>query len=385
MKIIVDENIPFGKEAFSTFGPVTVMPGRHITSESLGDATVLIVRSVTPVNHDLLKESAIQFVGTATAGVDHIDLAYLSEQKIGFADAAGSNANSVAEYVLTALVMVAERLNVSLEGKSLGIIGVGRIGSLVAKKAQALGMRTILNDPPLARETREPCYRPLEEVLQADFVTLHVPLIQEGVDKTFYLIGEKQLAQMAPSSVLVNTSRGEVVNNLILLTYLEDQKLAGAVLDVWEGEPSVNWELAKQVTIATPHIAGYSFDGKVSGTLMIYKAACNYFGVTPVWEPPNHESRPSDLAPAIDAKGQNLQSLVLELVSCLYELQGDDARFRSLLALPFPDRPSGFDNLRKHYPIRREFFASSVGLQHASPTIISQLNALGFSVYPVEK
>ena len=385
MKIVIDENIPFGEEAFSHLGEVTVLPGRQINSESLRDATALIVRSVTPVNTELLAGTDIRFVGTATSGIDHINQAYLTQRNIGFADAAGSNANSVAEYVLTALVTVASRFKISLGGKSLGIVGVGRIGRLVAKKAQALGMTVILHDPPLARETGDTCYQSLDEVLQADCVTLHVPLIKEGIDTTIHLIGEEQLAHMSPSSVLINTSRGEVVDNFALLHAIENKHLQGAVLDVWEGEPSINWELANRVTIATPHIAGYSFDGKVNGTIMIYQAACRYFGVAPIWQAPVDYSQPSDSVNSIDAHDQELQALVFQLATRFYDLQGDDARMRSLFTLPSSERPAGFDQLRKEYPTRREFFTSPVGLQQASPTLVSGLADLGFSIYHVEK
>lgn len=385
MNIVIDENIPFGEEAFSQLGTVTVLPGREINSKSLQNATALIVRSVTPVNKDLLAGTGITFVGTATAGVDHIDMAYLAQQHIGFADAAGSNANSVAEYVLTALTIVAQSNNLSLKGKSLGIIGFGRIGQLVAKNAKVLGMKVILNDPPLARETQEPCYRSLDEALQADFVTLHVPLIKEGVDKTIHLVGEKQLATMPTSSTLINASRGEVVDNLALLQALQTQRLHGAVLDVWEHEPSINWELAHHVSIATPHIAGYSFDGKIKGTTMIYQAACQFFGISPSWEFTENDSQPSEPNYTIEARGHNLEHLLFQIAPRLYDLHGDDARMRSLFTLPTSQRPAGFDQLRKHYPTRREFFTSPLLLPDANPTVISKLALLGFSIYPIEK
>lgn len=385
MNIVVDENIPFGEEAFSNLGTVKVLPGREIHWKDLQDTTALIVRSVTPVDKDLLNGTGIKFVGTATAGVDHIDQAYLTQQHIGFADAAGSNANSVAEYVLTALAIIAQKFNITLKGKSLGIIGVGRIGRLVAKNAKVLGMEVILNDPPLARETQEACYRPLNEALQADFVTLHVPLIKEGADKTVQLIGEKQLAAMASSSVLINAARGEVVDNLALLNALHNQCLRGAVLDVWENEPSINWELADRVTIATPHIAGYSFDGKLKGTTMIYQALCQYFGVTPSWEFKEGKTPTSDPGDVIEAHGHHLEPLLFQLAPRLYDLHRDDARIRSLLTLPPQERSTGFDQLRKNYPIRREFFALPIHLRGTDPAVALDLTNLGFSIHRVEK
>ncbi len=388
MNIVIDENIPFGEEAFSHLGSVKRVPGRQVNSESLRAVEALIVRSVTPVNANLLAETNIRFVGTATSGIDHIDQRYLAQRNIGFADAAGCNANSVAEYVLTAIVAVASRFKIPLAESSIGIIGVGRIGRLVAKKAQALGMTVLLNDPPLARETGDPRYRSLDEALQADFVTLHVPLIHDGPDKTFHLIGENQLARMSSSSVLLNTSRGEVVDSLALLNAIELNRLRGVVLDVWEGEPSINWDLVNRATIATPHIAGYSFDGKVMGTAMIYQAACDYFGVTPVWQVPAMYSQPldcSDREKAIDAHDQDLQVLVHQLSTMRYDLHGDDSRMRAVLPLSSSERPSAFDRLRKMYPTRREFFASPVNLIHASPDLISRLTDLGFSIHQFEK
>ena len=384
MNIVIDENIPFAEEAFSHLGTVRVFSGRHITRESLGNATVLIVRSVTQVNEKLLDGTGIRFVATATAGIDHIDCEYLSQRQIGFAYAAGCNANSVAEYVLTALVTVAARLNFSLEGKSLGIVGVGRIGRLVENIARGLGMEVILNDPPLQRETGNRSYRSLDEVLKADIVTLHVPLIKEGIDTTLHLIGAEELAQLSPSSVLINASRGEVVDNLVLLQCLKNDSLQSVVLDVWEEEPSINWELVNKVVIATPHIAGYSFQGKINGTQMVYRSTCEFLGITPTWDLPPEAIRNTLHSNAIKTAGLKFQSVVHQLSTQLYDLSGDDARLRSLLSEPILDRPSGFDKLRKDYPIRHEFFASSVGLKNASHSLVSKLTRLGFTIYPID-
>ena len=220
MRLVVDEEIPFAGEAFSHLGSVTLLPGRAMTREALRDARALIVRSVTNVDATLLAGTGVQFVGTATTGVEHVDREYLAARNIGFAAALGCNANAVAEYVLTALLVTAHAKRLALDGKTLGIIGAGRIGSLVAAKAPALGMQTLLNDPPLAQTTGDERYRPLSEVLRADFITLHVPLTYDGPDATFYLIGADELAHMTPSAILINTARGEVVDNAALLEAL---------------------------------------------------------------------------------------------------------------------------------------------------------------------
>ena len=295
MQFVVDEEIPFGRDAFSHLGSVTLLPGRAMTREALREAHALIVRSVTKVDATLLADTNVQFVGTATTGVEHIDREYLAARDIGFAAALGCNANAVAEYVLTALLVTAHAKGLVLSGKTLGIIGVGRIGSLVAAKAPALGMQTLLHDPPLARATGDQRYQPLAETLQADFVTLHVPLTLDGPDATFHLIGADELAHMAPSSVLINTARGEVMDNAALLKALTGETLGGAVMDVWEREPSIDWNLLNHVTLGTPHVAGYSSDAKINGTVMLYHACCRFWGIEPVWTPP--PDLPTTLAP----------------------------------------------------------------------------------------
>ena len=381
MQFVVDEEIPLGREAFSHLGSVTLLPGRAMTREALREAHALIVRSVTKVDATLLADTTVQFVGTATTGVEHIDREYLAARDIGFAAALGCNANAVAEYVLTALLVTAHTKGLVLDGKTLGIIGVGRIGSLVAAKAPALGLQTLLHDPPLARATGDRRYRPLSEIFRADFVTLHVPLTLDGPDATFHLIGTDELAHMATSSILINTSRGEVVDNAALLDALTGRTIEGAVMDVWEREPSINWDLLNHVTLGTPHVAGYSSDAKINGTVMMYHACCRFWGMKPAWTPP--PDLPTTLAPgtsphvAFDATGKDFQTLAHEMITTLYDLQGDHARMRDLLAIPEPLRPAAFDQLRKDYPHRREFAVSPISIKGGDRNLFARLQALG--------
>ena len=381
MQFVVDEEIPLGREAFSHLGSVTLLPGRAMTREALREAHALIVRSVTKVEATLLADTTVQFVGTATTGVEHIDREYLAARDIGFAAAPGCNANAVAEYVLTALLVTAHTKGLVLDGKTLGIIGVGRIGSLVAAKAPALGLQTLLHDPPLARATGDRRYRPLSEILRADFVTLHVPLTLDGPDATFHLIGADELAHMATSSILINTARGEVVDNDALLEALTGGTIEGAVMDVWEREPSINWDLLNHVTLGTPHVAGYSSDAKINGTVMLYHACCRFWGMKPAWTPP--PDLPTTLAPAtvphieFDAAGKDFQTLAHEMVTTLYDLPGDHARMRDLLAIPEPLRPAAFDQLRKDYPHRREFAFSPISVKGGDRNLFARLQALG--------
>lgn len=383
MHFVVDDMIPFARDAFSGLGSVTLLPGRAITRETIRDADALIVRSVTTVNAALLDDSPIRFVGTATTGVDHIDQQYLANRNIMFAAALGCNANAVAEYVLTALLAAAHSQGLVLQGTTIGIIGVGRIGSLVARRTQALGMRPILHDPPLARSTGDPRYRPLAEALQADVLTLHVPLTAEGADATLHLIGKDELARMAPSAILLNTSRGAVVDNDALLEALTRRTIGGAVMDVWEGEPSINWNLLRRVTLGTPHIAGHSFDGKVKGTEMIYHACCSFLGIPPRWQPLSNVLPATGIPPgkpfplAYDGPCVDFQTPAHEVATTLYDLYGDHKRMMKLLDLPEAMRAGAFDQLRHDYPKRREFAVSPVVLRHGTREIMDRFNALG--------
>ncbi len=378
MKIVIDENIPFGKDAFGTLAEVVSLPGRAIGPESVRDAVVLVVRSVTKVDAALLQHSAVQFVGTATAGSDHIDRDYLEKKRILFASAEGANANSVAEYVVAALLMRARETGTPLRGLSLGIVGVGHIGTRVAEKAAALGMEIILNDPPLRRKTGQVCYRSLKEVCEADFITLHVPLIQEGPDRTLHLFDEAAIEKLSPETLVVNTSRGEVVDNAAFLRAVIHGRLPAPVFDVWENEPAINWAFLRQSGISTPHIAGYSLDGKIAGTRQIYETLCAALGVLPVWT-----SRASSLpaAPLIQLEAANRDDLDIlsELTAQAYDLAGDVRRFKAVLTLPFEARPAAFDQLRKTYPPRREFQSAQLTVRHATPVLLSQISGLGFN------
>lgn len=378
MHLVVDENIPLAREAFSHLGSVTVLPARDMTQETLRKAQALITRSNIQVNGDLLTNTDVRFVGTATTGVDHVDQTYLADRRIGFAAALGCNAHSVAEYVLTALLMTAHQRGLSLSGQTIGLIGVGRIGSLVAAKVRALGMQPILNDPPLARETGDSRYRPLNEALQADVVTLHVPLTVDGPHPTLQLIGEDELSRMAPSSMLINTARGEVVDTDALRQALTQGAIGGAVLDVWEGEPSIPWDLVGHAMIATPHIAGHSYDGKLNGTVMMYQACCRFFGIEPTWAPPTPALAPKTPL-GFDATGKDLQTLAHEMTTTLYDLAGDHQRMMQVLTLPQAMRPRAFERLRRDYPHRREFACTPISLTGGPSHMLDRLHALGLN------
>jgi len=366
MKIVADENIPFVKECFASIGDVQTLSGRKITPDGIADADILLVRSITPVNEKLLANSKVKFVATATIGFEHIDVDYLKNRGIGFASAPGSNANSVADYIVAALLSVAQKHKITLEGKLIGVVGVGNVGSKVAKKCAALGMRVKLNDPPLFRQTGDTRYRPLNELFDCDFITLHTPLTREGQDKTYHLADEKFFASLKPGCVFINTCRGAVHDTAALKNAIRSKKLSAVILDVWENEPNIDCELLRLVDISTPHIAGYSLDGKIAGMIMIYNAACEYFGLKPKHKiedflpPPTvpqikiDKISPDPASPKGYAEAST-QTLLHEIVRQVYVINRDDFNTREIAMVEPEKRGKFFDDLRKNYPVRREF------------------------------
>jgi erythronate-4-phosphate dehydrogenase len=378
MRVLADENIPFAKEAFHDLGDVKTYKGRELTPGRAAEADILLVRSVTKVNADLLAKSHVKFLATATIGMDHVDTAYLEQRGIRCASAPGSNANSVSEYVTAALLQLRGEgvIDCPLSELTIGIIGVGNVGSRVEQKAKALGMKVLLNDPPLQRQTHDPKYRPIEELFEADVITCHVPLTKHGPDATHHLADEQFLASLRKNVIFFNTSRGPVMDGRALLDALNAGHVKAAVLDVWEGEPNVDADLLHRVFIGTPHIAGYSFDGKVNGTKMIYEAACAAFGKTPTWSP-QPESLPAPKHVTIAARAKkDLDAATHTVVKTAYDIRADDARLRRLLDMPPGERAAHFDKLRKEYPIRREWFATTVKTD--DPALRARLGALGF-------
>ncbi|MFA5251713.1 MAG: 4-phosphoerythronate dehydrogenase [Phycisphaerae bacterium] len=354
MKIIADANIPFVKDCFSSVGEVEVFPGREITRDVVGEAECLLVRSVTKVDSNLLAGSRVRFVGTATIGFDHIDIEYLKRNNIGFASAPGSNANSAAEYVIAGLFEIGRKYKIKLEGKSIGIIGVGNVGSRVAGKCALLGMKVLLNDPPLQRAGGDVKYRPLEELYDCDFITFHTPLTFEGVDKTFHLADEKFFKSLKAGCVFINASRGEVADAKAMKTLIRSGELETAVLDVWENEPNIDTELLEMVDIGTPHIAGYSLDGKIAGMIMIYKAACEYFGLKAEHDIEEFLPEPDVPRLKINPGSGSEQDVLRKAVEKVYKISEDDRKLRKILNVP-AKRGEFFDNLRKNYRVRREF------------------------------
>lgn len=378
MKIVAVENIPYAPEAFREFGEVEVIPDKKLVPGIVRDADLLLVRSTMPITGALLEGSQVKFVGTATIGYDHVDLEYLGRHRIAFASAPGSNSNSVSEYITVALLELAGHYGFDLRTKTLGVIGVGQVGSKVVKKAKALGLTVVQNDPPLARQTGNPVYRTLDEILLADIITLHVPLTKEGADRTYHLVGDRFLARLKPGSILINSSRGAVADTAALHRALDSKKLCAVVCDVWEKEPIIDTGLLKKVFIGTPHIAGHSFDGKVNGTKMLYDAVCAFLHKKPTWDPT--PLLPPALCPEIAIPQNKGPATLCEIVRRLYNIFRDDADLRKTDALPPAEQGPYFSRLRKDYPVRREFPYTTVRLSSAAAQLKGQLTDLGFNV-----
>lgn len=376
MKLVVDENIVQGKEAFSSFGEVLFLNGRKVTNEILKDADALIVRSITKVNEELLENTNVKFVGTATIGTDHIDIKYLKENNIAFSSAAGCNSYSVTEYVFSALTHFAKKYNFDLSTKSFGIIGYGNIGTKIIKIAKALEMKVVINDPPLKREGKENIFSSLDEALKCDIITFHVPLNKNGVDKTIHLLNDKNIGLIKDDAILINSSRGPVVSNLVLKERLNNNNIH-AVLDVWETEPNFDSELFEFLEIGTPHIAGYSFEGKVNGTKIIYDALSDFLEKEKTWKP--------FLDKVVDNKikvfdNENYTQVFKKLFDKSYNIMDDDISMRKTKGMSDDEKSAHFDMLRKNYRKRRELNNFEVELHSDDEKLKNILSVLRLKV-----
>lgn len=376
MKILVDENMPYAIELFSRLGDVQAVPGRPIPQDTLLDADALMVRSVTKVNEDLLSGTSVKFVGTATAGTDHIDTNWLQQQGVEFSAAPGCNAIAVVEYVFSSLLILAQRDGFQLRDKTVGIIGVGNVGSRLNDRLTALGVRTLLCDPPRAEKGDEGEFWPLDKLVkEADVLTFHTPLNLSGPYKTHHLVDAELLSALSSGCILINACRGEVVDNAALLSALNNAMLDGnkkltAVLDVWEPEPDLSLALLEKVTIGTPHIAGYSLEGKARGTTQVFEAFSKFIGQ------PQHVTL-DELLPApefseVTLHGELNDAKLLRLIHLVYDVRRDDVPLRRVAG-----KPGEFDKLRKFYEERREW--SSLRVICDNQTTAYLLKKLGFN------
>lgn len=362
LRIVADANIPAARDAFGRFGSVRLLPGREITRAATEAADVLLVRSVTRVDEALVGGTPVRFVGTATAGTDHVDAAALARLGVAFASAPGSNATSVVEYVLAALLHLAGLDEIA--GKTLGVVGAGAVGGRLVPRARALGMNVLVCDPPRAAAGHvDHDYRPLNDVLAAaDIVTLHTPLTGPGESRwpTRGLIGAQEMTAIKLRSQLVNAARGSVVDGPALLASYLYGRLGAFVLDCWPGEPSPNPDLVERALIATPHIAGYSAEGKLAGTAMVTEALRDWAAVEGL-EVPAPWTAPAATVRFINAPDRTRALTDALWLSSLqrasYSIFDDDERFRAAMDAAGPDptaRAAAFAELRRAYPTRHE-------------------------------
>ncbi|MGE6242115.1 4-phosphoerythronate dehydrogenase PdxB [Ectopseudomonas guguanensis] len=372
MHIVADENIPLLDEFFAAFGSIHRLPGRGITAADVRDADLLLVRSVTQVNRALLEGSRVRFVGTCTIGTDHLDLDYFAEAGIAWSSAPGCNARGVVDYVLGSVLTLAEREGVDPAARVYGVVGAGQVGGRLVNLLRGLGWQVRVCDPP-RQATEGGDFVSLEQIIdECDVISLHTPLDAS----TRHLFDATRLATLKPGTWLINASRGAVVDNAALRTLLPQRPDLKAVLDVWEGEPQVDVELVALCQLATPHIAGYSLDGKLRGTAQIYQACCRVLGVA-------EQVSLADLLPApwlsevsIDSSADPAWALA-SLCRAVYDPRRDDADFRRSLVGDAETRRAAFDRLRKHYPMRREIDGLRVRIQGDAPQLAGLVRALG--------
>jgi erythronate-4-phosphate dehydrogenase len=277
VKIVVDKKIPFINGILEQHADVVYLEGREISRSDLLNVDALIVRTRTKCNKELLEGTSVRFIASATIGLDHIDTAFCEAKKIFWTNAAGCNSSSVQQYIAGALVYLSEKLNLTLAEKIIGVVGVGNVGSKVARLCQTIGMKVLLNDPPRERKESSDGFVALDTIVEkSDIITLHVPLNRDGIDKTFHMGDERFLSRLKKGQILINSSRGEVLETGALKSILRQGKLAACLLDVWEHEPEIDRELLDLVDIGTPHIAGYSADGKANGTSMSVQALSRF-------------------------------------------------------------------------------------------------------------
>lgn len=344
LKFVIDDSVEQAEQAFGCLGSLLLKPGRAIQREDLSACDVLIVRSRTRVDADLLQGTPVRFVGSCVAGRDHLDEAYLAEQGIALATADGCNAQSVAEYVITVLLLMAQKHGLRLQDKTLGIVGVGQVGRRLHALADVLGLQTLLNDPPRARREGPEGFVDLDTVLRADFISLHTPLIHSGPDCTLNLLNAQKIGQLQPHQILINAARGDVLDEHALVR----QPLKDCIIDCWQHEPHINTQLLEKAALATPHIAGHARQAKLRGTQMIQKALLEFLG-----QPAGPELLATPHRAPTDWLTQVSQSPnPLETLLAIYDPRRDDATLRTHL--------QAFEDHRRYYPQRNEWIFSDL-------------------------
>jgi len=373
MKIIIDDKIPYIRGAFEGVAEVVYLPGSKTTPEIAKDADAIVTRTRTICNEKLLAGSSVKFIATATIGFDHIDTDYCEANGIRWTNAPGCNSKSVEQYIASTIMVLAEKNGWNLSEKTIGVVGVGNVGSKVARICEILGMKVLRNDPPRERAEGSEQFVSIQQVMEkADIITLHVPLNMKGEDATFHLGNESFLNALKKKPVLINSCRGEVIETNTVKAALKSGQLSAFVCDCWENEPDIDLELLALTVIATPHIAGYSKDGKATGTLMSVQAISDFFGLgLNEWSPSGVEL---PLSPVfeIDGAGLTEQQILSKAILHTYDIRNDDRDFRNNVTL--------FEQLRGDYPTRREFPAFTIRNKNLNKSILTKLQQIGFKI-----
>ncbi|MDR1918593.1 MAG: 4-phosphoerythronate dehydrogenase [Tannerellaceae bacterium] len=372
MKIIADDKIPFLKGVLEPYTDVAYLPGAGITRADVADADAILTRTRTRCDAALLSGSSVRLIATATIGYDHIDTAYCEANGIRWVNAPGCNSSSVQQYIAAVLVTLAKERGLRLSESTLGVVGVGNVGSKVAKAGEALGMRVLLNDPPRACKEGAELFTPLDELLeQSDVVTCHTPLTREAPYPTWHLASDAFFGRMKQGAVFINSSRGAVTDSEALKRAMQ-AKLSACVLDVWEGEPELDPVLLASAFIATPHIAGYSADGKANGTAACVREISRFFdpAILPGWYPDTVPPPPMPTSLSIDCEGKTGDEVFYEALTHTYPVWEDSERLKQ--------SPERFEKLRGDYWIRREPGCFTLRLLHAGEGLTGRLQSLGF-------
>lgn len=373
MKVIIDDKIPYIKGALEPFAEVVYLPGSKTTPEVVKDADALITRTRTICNERLLAGSSVKFIATATIGYDHIDTDYCKRAGIAWTNAPGCNAGSVEQYIASALHTWALEKREKLREKTIGIIGVGNVGSKVARFCETLGMKVLLNDPPRERAEGPEKFVPLDAILrEADIITFHVPLNLDGTDATWHMAGPDFFGKLAKKPLVINSCRGEVLDTPAVKDALINGRIAGFIADCWENEPDIDLELLKMAYLATPHIAGYSKDGKANGTRMSVQALSRFFNLDLIdWQPKEIEL-PDTTEIFMDGSRRDEESVIAEAVLSTYDIESDSDRLKS--------SPEKFEKFRGDYPVRREFPVYTIHAKNVDKSTIHKLKTIGFRV-----
>ena len=373
IKIIADRNIPFLKGVLEPFCEVKYMAGNEIGRKELTGTDALLIRTRTKCTQAILKDTGLKFIGTATIGFDHIDTRYCTRAGIKWINAPGCNSSSVHQYISAALLKISHEFKFNLKGKTIGIVGVGNVGSKIEKLARAIGMQVLLNDPPRAEREGDSHFVALDTLLmESDFVTMHVPLSLVGQFRTYHMINDRAVRKMKKGAWFINSSRGEVALTSALRKGKSSGWLTGIVADVWEDEPYIDNELMNLAYLATPHIAGYSTDGKANGTAMVVRELSEFFDLPLKDWYPEKLPDPEDSVITIDGKGKSELDIIREAVEQTYNISEDDTKLRF--------SPADFEKLRSDYPVRREFSAYTVNLKNSDKKTKTILSEIGFGI-----